>query len=175
LGHRAGLAAWARLHLSREGDTVSEATVRAAIYALVNGVTNVGNVYDYERWAAFYSGEIDVAKYTLSGVEYYRFWTISCESIEQEMQQFSSDRRDGAARQYTYKIRGAWGLQDADESEKSAIAMSEDVMEAIDADTALQTTYLHVAPCQLDIFELRLVGTQFCHYTEITLVIQEEQ
>ncbi|MBU2072766.1 MAG: hypothetical protein KKA68_21235 [Gammaproteobacteria bacterium] len=152
---------------------MSEASVRAAIYAIVNAVSNAGNVWDYERWAAFAAGKDTIASKTISGSKVIRFWTVSCERIDQEQVTFSGDIK----RAYHFVISGAFGLDDSAASEKTAIALTEDVMEALDGAATIHnatdfTDGINTAS-QLRVFELRLIGTEFCHYSEISQIVTE--
>lgn len=154
---------------------MSEATVRAAIYAIVNDVTNVGNVYDYERWATMVKSVNALAVKTIAGVDVIRFWTISCTGWAAVADDFYST--DGGLRRYTYKIRGAFGLDDSAASEKTAIGIVEDVIEALNASATLHNggTFFHSVLAGLDVFELRMIGDRLCHYAEITQVVEEMQ
>jgi len=150
---------------------VSEATIRAQIDTTVNAVSNIGIVHDYERWAADWSNILDYFKTEISSEEVIRGWTITCESFTQTLEQFNR----GYLRHYTYKIRGYFGVDDAAESEKTAVAIVEDVVEALDADDTLHDpdTYYKMFPVDCTIFEARTFAGVLCHYAEVTLEIEE--
>jgi hypothetical protein len=152
---------------------VSESGIRTAIKAIVSGVSNVGNVYDYERWAAFANGKDTLAVATISGSEVVRFWTISCTGCVATLETFAGDVR----RAWSYTISGAVGLDDSAASEKTAIALAEDIMDALDGaatiHTSTEVTDGRVHPAQLRIFENRLIAGLLCHYIEITQTVSE--
>ncbi len=150
---------------------MSETAARTAVYNAVDGVADIGNVYDYERWAAFYKNEIELIKATIGGVNFVRFWTVAVSEIAQERAAYGGRRY----REYTYKISGAVGLDDAAESEKTAMALAISVMDALDTDTTIHdgNVYVNASLAQLTVSELRQIGTEFCHFIEIEQRIME--
>ena len=133
---------------------MSEATMRALVYGLVAGVSNVGQVHDYERWANDWTTYLDRFKTTISGSDVVRGWTITCAGWTQ----------DHGVRSYIYKVRGYFGLDDSAASEKTAIGIVEDVCEALNT----SSDFDDVEAAELSIFEPRLFGSVLCHYAEIT-------
>lgn len=133
---------------------MTETTIRALVYGLVNGVSNVGQVHDYERWANDWSKFLDRFKTSISGDDIIRGWTVSCAGWTQ----------DHEARRYTYKIRGYFGLDDSAASEKTALGIVEDVCEALNTSTDFDDN----ETAELTVFEARLFGSILCHYAEIT-------
>jgi len=165
---------------------LSESEVRARLYAIVNGVTNVGEVYDYRRWAVLYSDLLNLYKTTISGTVYLRGWTVSCDGwpestyLEGSYPDEESNAKTIVVRRYTFKIRGYMGWNDANASEKTAIALVEDVIEALDNDdnlhrlgAILEDYWGEIPPATLDVFEPRLFGNELVHYAEITQVVTE--
>jgi len=152
---------------------MAEADVRAQIYDVLVAVDNIGVVHDYERWSADWSAYLDLFKTSIDGQDVIRGWTITCQSFPQEYVQFGGSIQ----RSYTYKVRGYVALKDSEASEKTAIALTEDVVEALDGDSTLHDdsgdTRFNTGPADLSIFEPRLFGSVLCHYAEITLVIEE--
>lgn len=135
----------------------SESTTRSDIYAIVNVVTGVGMVHDYERWANDWSTFLDRFKTTISGSTLIRGWTITCSAWIQ----------DHAMRVYTYKIRGYFGLDDSAASEKIALGIVEAVAKALNTSNKFDNFEV----CQLDVFEPRLFGSVLCHYAELTFKV----
>lgn len=149
---------------------MSEATIRASIKTAVEGVSNVGVVHDYERWAADWSAFLDLFKTKISGSDVIRGWTITCESFPQE--QYTFGARGSIQRSYTYKVRGYFGLDDSAASEKTAMVVVEDVVEAFDTDLDSSTQVTNF-PASLTVFEPRLLGDVLVHYAEVTVVVEE--
>lgn len=149
---------------------MSEATIRAAIKTKVEAISNIGMVYDYERWATDWSAYLDLFKTTIGGSNVIRGWTITCQSFPQKQITFGRN----VERTYTYKLRGYFGLDDSAASEKTAMVVVEDVAEAFN-DTRFDASNDQVwnDPANLEIFEPRLLGDVLCHYAEITLEVTE--
>ena len=155
---------------------MAETTVRAAIKTIVDGVGNEGLVYDYERWQSTWQAYLTLFKTTIDSTDQIRAWTISCASFTQERIEFRTEGKAGILRTYQYIIRGYLGLDDSAATEKTAIALAEDVVEALDdADTIRPPTagFYDAQPAQLRTFELRMFGDVLCHYIEIGIIIQE--
>lgn len=152
---------------------MSESIVRGNIEDVLNGISEIGNVYDYQRYVTDWSDFLDLFKVTIAGSQTIRGWTISCEEIAQEYGQFGK-----LWRTYTYRIRGYFALVDGSETEISTMAKVEEVMEALDADPDLHSTastgLVNDFPSNLDVFEARAFGSALCHYIEIVQVVIEE-
>jgi hypothetical protein len=133
---------------------MSETATRALVYAVVNGVSNVGQVHDYERWANDWTTFLDRFKATISSVSVIRGWTITCAGWTQ----------DHAMRVYTYKVRGYFGLDDSAASEKAAMLIVDAVCQALD----ISDDFDEGEMAELTAFEPRMFGTTLCHYAEIT-------
>ena len=133
---------------------MSEAATRALIYAVVNGVSNVGQVHDYERWANDWTTFLDRFKTTSSGSSVIRGWTIGCAGWTQ----------DHSMRTYMYKVRGYFGMDDSAASEKTAIAVVDAVCQALNTADDFDDNEL----AELTTFELRMFGSVLCHCAEIT-------
>lgn len=149
---------------------MSEAAIRAGIKTKVEAVSNVGQVYDYERWATEWSAFLDLFKTTIGGSDVIRGWTITCQSFPQEQVTFGDP--GGIDRTYTYKLRGYFGLDDSAASEKAAMVVAEDVVEAFDAEFDATQEVIN-EPADLTVFEARLFGDVLCHYAEVTLMVTE--
>ena len=155
---------------------MSESTVRAAIKTVLDGVSNKGVVYDYERWSTSWDTYLTRFKVTIDSTDQIRAWTIACASFTQERIEFRTEGKAGILRTYQWIIRGYLSLDDSAATEKTAIALAEDVIEALDdADTIRPPTagFYDAQPAQLRTFELRMFGDVLCHYAEIGIIIQE--
>ncbi len=155
---------------------MTEATVRAAVYAVVNAVPNKGVAYDYERHSTTWQAYLTLFKVTVGSTDQIRAWTVACASFTQERIEFRTEGKAGLLRTYQFIIRGYLGLDDSAATEKTAIALAEDVIEALDDATTIRPPtagYYDAQPAQLRTFELRMFGDVLCHYAEIGVVIQE--
>jgi len=158
---------------------MSEATTRATIKAILESVSNVGVVHDYERWAGTIPDVTTAFVTTISGAKLVRGWTITCQSWTPRWVAYDEDEEaDGGLvdRTYVYKIRGYFGLKDADATEKTVFALVEAVCDALDADKTLHDEEAfegQTPPATLTVFEPRMFGGVLCHYAEITLEVTE--
>ena len=159
---------------------MSESSVRGYLKAVLDAVTAVGQVHDYERWALNWSDVLNRYKTTISGSDVIRGWTITCAGWEAEYLDYPDD--DGnyiESRRYQYKIRGYFGLNDGDASEKTAIGIVEDVCEALNSNATLHAVenatdlWGLVPAARVDMFEVRVFAGVLCHYAEITQMADE--
>ena len=150
---------------------MSESTARAAIKAVLDGVSNIGQVHDYQRFSRNLSDYFDQFKTTISSANVIRGWTVALQSADTEYVSPPGDNDYLVRRNYTYKVRGYIGHNDADATEKTAAALVETVLNALDSDTTLhneQAFFGQLISAQLDVFELREFGNYLVHYAEIT-------
>ena len=165
---------------------MSESEVRTRLYNIVNAVTDVGQVYDYRRWAVLYSDLLDLYKARIDNADTLRGWTVSVDGwpetayLDGSYPDEDSNAKTIVVRRYVFKIRGYFGWDDANESEKTAIGIVEDVLEALDNDSNLhrfnavaEDYWGQVPTATLDIFEPRLFGGELVHYAEITQEVPE--
>lgn len=147
----------------------TEATIRAALKTRLEAVTNIGRVHDYERWAPDWSDYLDLFKTTIGRTDQIRGWTIACASIGNRQEAYQFHRKD-----YEFVIRGYLGLDDSAATEKTAIALAEDVIEELEKYVRLNATlevgtYADDGWPHLVIFQPRMYGSVLCHYIEIRL------
>lgn len=151
---------------------MSEATIRGIINTIVKSVSNVGQVYDYERWAVDYTDYINFYKTSIAGKTVIRGWTITCSGWPNASK--SEFPKGSKTRPYVFKIRGYVGNDDKNASEKTAIALAESVCDALDeASTLYGVRGYYPAIAILDTFEQRLFGNILVHYIEITQTVGE--
>ena len=149
---------------------MSEATIRAAIYAAVNGVTDVGKVYDYERHATEWSDFLNLFKTNISSTDQVRGWMIGYRGIpESDGGRFSG--RGRTSRTHRFQILGIMGLDDSAESEKTFAAIAEDVCDALDSDATLGA-FLGLAPATLGFDPSPFAGV-LVHAAAITFEVTE--
>lgn len=157
---------------------MSEATTRAILKAVLDTVSNIGTVHDFQRLSTEYSTFLNFFKASVGGTDYIRGWTIQLQGWP-ETEYLDEDFESGVKqviRTYTYKIRGYFGVDDSAASEKTAAGLVEDVTEALDfADTihGEDDYWGPVPPSTLDLFEPRRFGGALCHVAEITQKLKE--
>jgi hypothetical protein len=116
---------------------MTEATIRTAIYNAVNGVADVGLVYDYERHATEWSDFLNLFKTRIDSIDQIRGWMIGYRGIaEAEGGRFSGDRR--ISRTHRFQILGIMAIDDSEASEKTFSILAEDICDALDNDATIQ-------------------------------------
>ena len=157
----------------------AEALIRAQLKSIVGGVTGTGVVHDYERWGTDYSVILDRFKTVIGGKAVYRGFTITCERMAQRQDGDNGPtygtRATGNIQEFRYRIRMYYGLNDAEATEKSAVTLALNVIDALDTSTTvIDSTSLLTEPAQLEVFEARVFGNILCHYAEITQLVERD-
>lgn len=148
---------------------MSESAIRTAIYNAVSGVSNVGVVYDYERWAAEWSAFLDLFKTTISGTNQLRGWEVCYRGFN------PGDPREFAGihlRTHAWQIRGYLALDDSAGTEKTMSALAETVANTLEDDATLAGLSFYDVEAAL-VFEPRTFGGALCHYAEVTIEVAE--
>jgi len=142
---------------------VAEATIRAAILAALDTVSNIGVTEDYLRWAAEYNDLLALFKVSIGGVDQVRAWLVSLVSISDDWQDFSRSR----LRTYRFRVDGYLGLDDSAATEKTFVALTEAVCEALADAYPLAADYsCSAATATIDHV---LFGGIMCHHAAITI------
>jgi hypothetical protein len=148
---------------------MSESAIRTAIYNSVNGVSNAGAVYDYERWAADWSAFLDLFKTTIGTTDQIRGWEVAYRGWQ------PGDPREFSAihlRTHRWLVVGYLGLDDSAETEKTMSTLAELVADTLKDDAALKALAFHAIEPVL-VVEPRIFGGVLCHYAELTVDIAE--
>ena len=151
---------------------MSEATIRAAVYAAVNDVTGKGVVYDYERWAATWPAFLALFKVTEAGDGQIRGWEVAYRGFNAVR-----DPQFGrlTLREHNFWVQGYLRIDDSAGSEKTAAALAEDMCDAIDANTTIHSSpYRDASPASLEVFGPRDFGGVLCHYARIVVTVTED-
>lgn len=116
-----------------------EATIRAAIKTVLEGVSNVGKVYDYERFNSDWNELISLFKVTIGGTDQLRGWTITLQEWGEELITF---RGGGVAEtklvSYRYRVYGILGVDDSAATEKTLLALALSIAQALDESSTLR-------------------------------------
>ena len=149
-----------------------EATIRAQIYVILSGVTDIGKTYDYERWAADWGTFINFFKTTIGGVDQVRGWEIGRRSATEKKIVIGI----GAASQektHVFVIRGFLGVNDASATEKTFNALIEAIAKAFRTNKTLNGTATNHDYIQAEVIDTRMFGGVLCHHAELTLTVYE--
>jgi len=166
---------------------------RAAIEAVLSGVTDIGQVHDYERYAADW--ETFISYFVAENIgdaneQMLRGWTISVRDIaDPEQVTFGPPGGAGISEvTYYFVIRGynavidqpAEGETAAKVSEKDWVTLCAAVKAALDADTSLHSGVYDdgangnfVSELAAMRWDYRMFSDVLCHYAEIGLPVTE--
>lgn len=152
---------------------MSEATVRAAIVTLVEGISNVGNVYNREPLTTNWDTFLDKFKVTISSVDQIRGFTVSCEAIPSEGFIAAGARDTGLIDNYQFVIRGYCSLNFDNATETDFLAVCLNVRDALNGGI-ISGSVFNADPAQITAYVPRLLGSVLCHYCEITQIVREK-
>jgi len=151
---------------------MSESAIRTQIYTILNAVTNIGKVYDYERWTADWTTFINLFKTTIATVDQIRGWEISRRSVG-ERQAIIKVGSGAHEDDHAYMIRGYMGVNDASATEKTFNALIESIRTVFRDNKNLNGACERHGRIQASIIEFRLFGGVLCHYAELSLTVYE--
>ena len=151
---------------------MSESAIRAQIKTILEAVTNIGKVYDYERWSADWTAFINLFKITVSGVDQIRGWEISRRSVGEKKVVIgvgSLAHEDD----HLFIIKGYMSVKDASATEKTFNTLIESIKTAFRANPNLNATCERHGRIQAPVIDFRIFGDVFCHYAELNLTVYE--
>jgi hypothetical protein len=156
---------------------MSESAKRTVLTNLLNSVTGIGVVHDYDRWCNTWDEFLTLFKPT--GQSYIRGWSVTCNGwTEESFHKYYTEGRSCVRRAYSYIIRGYFSLDDSAATEKTFAALAESVMQKLDGSKTLHPDTPDDDPeipyAQLRVLELRMFGGVLCHYAEINQIIRED-
>ncbi len=141
---------------------MSESAIRTQIYTILSGVTNIGKVYDYERWIIDWGTFINLFKDSEGKI---LGWDIGRKAPITE--------DETSIKKHTYSIKGYMGLKDADGTEKDFNELIESVASAFRSNKMLNGSALGHDFIQVEILDVRMFGGVLCHFAELTLTVYE--
>jgi hypothetical protein len=144
------------------------ANILEKITLLLQGVSGIGEVHDYERWSNDWSQFLSLFKDAEGKIN---GWMISRKSTEAEFDTTTLT----VMRRHLFLIRGVYGLRDSDASETTFQALVEGIQNALDgASVTLTGVALNHGAANVRTIEARVFGTVLCHYTEIAYEVEEQ-
>jgi len=148
---------------------MSESAIRTAIYNAVNGVSNVGVVHDYERWANDWGAFLDLFKTTISSTAQIRGFEVGYRGFQpDEPREFAGIH----LRRHQFIVNGYLGLDDSAATEKTMATLVETVANALEDNAALAALAFYDVECSL-LYETRMFGGVLCHYAQVSLEVAE--
>ena len=151
---------------------MSEVTVRAAIKTAIEGVSNIGLVYDRPRFAKEWDTTLALFKTTISSDDIIRAWTIKISGVGQDGLNATGSRATGLKRTYTYIIEGYLQFEDSTSSEITMTALALALMDALDQANLFVSNVILAQPAQAKM-DTGTVGGIFSHFVEITLTVSD--
>jgi len=153
---------------------MTESTIRGQIYSILSSVSEIGIVYDYERWAADWTSFINLFKSTIRGIDQIRGWEISRRAAPESG--VTAEATIGQTdKQHIFLIRGYMGLNDATATEKTFNSLLEAISDAFRPLLTLNGAALDHDFIQAEIIESRMFGGVLCHYAELSLTVHEQK
>ena len=152
-------------------------TILANIKSTVEGVSGIGKVYDYERFAANWGNMLTLFKTTGNIIH---GWTIS------RIGTFRQHRSIGDPEiAHVFRVRGVYGLDDSSATEKTFQGIVNLVADAFDDNMTLNGACLTLAPdwgpmanqvgLQISEIDIRAFGNVLCHHADCRLCALEGQ
>lgn len=146
---------------------MSQATIRTRIYTIVSGVSDVGKVYDYQRFANEYDTYLNLFKTAIDGSDLVRAWMVGYDGFAAE-----EVSTGDTVRRHQFRVYGLERINDAAASEKAAAELAESICNALDTDATLHG-YLDDRPSSIELFGYLQFGSVFCHSIEIVVTVSE--
>lgn len=153
-----------------------EADVRQAVVTLIQGIPNIGNVYDRYKYSSNWQSFLDQFMWQDpdTGFRAPRGWWVSLPTMTEYPQGRSFDEHWHT---YTYPIRGILGVSDKANSEGSFDTLIWQVVDVLHDQGTLgqgpgvraDQKYVVDASPDIDvpIVEIRAFGSTLCHFTEM--------
>lgn len=144
-----------------------------ATYTLLIGVSGIGNVYKYLRWAPQYNKLLNIFTYTGGPSNLVNTWMITLANNKPVDATLGDDDFFRAIRRtYMVKLVGVLSLQDINNTERTFLTLCENVMDIVDfkENLGLSADLLYefgIGPAVMTTYEHRVFGTVLCHYAEI--------
>jgi len=148
-------------------------SIIADIKTKIEGVTDVGNVYDYYRWNNDLGAFISLFSYTpVGGSKQIRGWEITRVS--------AIEHKDGAFfRHHEFSIEGYMSLSDANASDKTFQVLIDNICDVFRSPADGATWYYmdgdnpKSSPAQVLLIDIRAFGNVLCHHAKIKLSVTE--
>lgn len=141
------------------------APIRDALKALVQGVTGIGNVYDYQRHV---ENEAELKSLYVSGSRMH-YWCVTLGPDEKFVETRYPASHSKAW--ITFAIRGYYALKDADATEKTFVNLVEDVLDALRSNKTLGGVCLQSGPARWTGPNHVDIVNVLCHHAELIVPV----
>lgn len=145
---------------------MSEPAIRQRIFIILSGVTDIGKVYSYDRWALDPGVFIQGFKSASGGKHQLRGWDMR---RQRGIASYDDNAEETTAHEYLLR-----GYMSADAgSEQVFNALIEAVRTAFRFDFTLGGICESAGPVSAEVIEMRDFGAVVCHYCELRLPVTE--
>lgn len=157
---------------------MSFSAIRTQIKAILESVSGIGLVHDYDRWAVDWAKILELLK--PSNQDKVNGWMITRTALEERLETFGRNLAG-----HSILIRGVYSLDDAAASGKTFDDLIDAIRDAFrvkyDLNGSCQSTFLDFGSMQAEgkigiqmkISEMRTFAGVLCHYCELLLGAQE--
>jgi hypothetical protein len=152
-------------------------TIQDEIKNILEGVSGIGMVHDYERWADTWEKLLELFRDSNKKIN---GWTFTRRTTKRQRTTLGETEKA-----HIFVLQGIYSLNDADGSEKVFQNIIENVVEAFDENQTLNDTCLSINPdwgpmdgavgVQVDLVENRMFGKTkiLCHFADCRLCALE--
>ena len=143
---------------------MSESAIRARIKTVLEGVSGIGVVHDYERYSRSLSKWLELMRSngTVNG------WVIHREATSAR-----ADTMPTIHRVHRFRITGVYGLDDASATEKALQGLVESIFDAFTADITLAGTCISIDPLQIEAVDVLEYNGTLYHIADLLLTAYE--
>lgn len=147
-------------------------TIRTEVKTVLEGITDIGKVYDYERFTTDWTTYL--SKFKPAGKTYIRGWTIRRAKTPEGYDELADNF---GRRKYRLIIRGYASVDDANASSKTFDDLIETICDTFRPLTVnnLNGKAMGSGLVQVEIVEDRMFGSVLCHYCELSLEVEERK
>ena len=155
--------------------TASVSSIRSAVKARVDAVSDKGATHDYFRWASDESDLLDKIVATIDGEEQVRVWMVTVYGPSATV----PAAREFHRKRYEIEIHGYLGLDDSEATEKTMAGLAESVVEELEKYPKLNSTLTNGTyeddgwPAVAE-FDHRAFAGVLCHHVLITAAVHEK-
>ncbi len=147
---------------------MSEALIRAQVKAILEGVSGIGVVHDYERTSQSLADYLELMSAGQGAEKKVNGWTITRTGTPAGASMGSVERN------HTFRIHGIYALNDAEASEKTFQAFVEAVFSAFLGNPLLNGTAIDSDPVNVDSVDRDELGGRAYHVADLSITVKEE-
>lgn len=153
---------------------MSESAIRTQIYTILNNVSNIGKVYDYER---YFTSEGDLAlniQSSITGIPQIRYWFVKrVGAPKTERYLIGKGAAESFKIQHNFQIEGYLGLEDSLSTEKTFNTLIEAICAVFRGNETLNNTCFYHEYIKVATISQKMLMKRLCHYTILDLMVHE--